>query len=157
MNITHDQSLIGYDSRELIKRGYGCMAIDVLRLEFLYTPDKAQKPEKMSPQQRNHIMKSVMDTIAAISTGNQITPSFSGAEKRRERTTPLVMDGITLTLLSRSISSIRQKCGRKSATRYSPCSTVSSLLSPICTSLFSTRPYWIIRKLPMMLPGLPRC
>ena len=33
MNITHDQSLIGYDSRELIKRGYGCMAIDVLRLE----------------------------------------------------------------------------------------------------------------------------
>lgn len=65
MNITHDQSLIGYDSRELIKRGYGCMAIDVLRLEFLYTPDKAQKPEKMSPQQRNHIMKSVMDTIAA--------------------------------------------------------------------------------------------
>ena len=65
MNITHDQSLIGYDSRELIKRGYGCMAIDVLRLEFLYTPDKAQKPEKRSPQQRNHIMKSVMDTIAA--------------------------------------------------------------------------------------------
>lgn len=64
MNITHDQSLIGYDSRELIKRGYGCMAIDVLRLEFLYTPDKAQGSERMSPQQRNHIMKSVMDTIA---------------------------------------------------------------------------------------------
>lgn len=64
MNITHDQSLIGYDNQELIKHGYGCMAVDVLRLEFLYTPDKAREPEQITPQNRTHIMKSVMDTIA---------------------------------------------------------------------------------------------
>ena len=64
MNITHDQSLVCYVSRELIKRGYGCIAIDVLRLEFLYTPDKVQGTEKMPPRRRNRIIKFVVDTIS---------------------------------------------------------------------------------------------
>lgn len=64
MNVKHDQSLIGCDSRELIEHGYGCIAVEVLRLAFLYPPAQDQGQKKVSPQQRNRIMKAVMDTIA---------------------------------------------------------------------------------------------
>ncbi len=64
MNIKHDQSLIGYDSRELIEHGYGCVVVDVLRLEFLYTHGLSHEHEEVSPQERNRIMKSVLDIIA---------------------------------------------------------------------------------------------
>lgn len=64
MNIKQDQSLIGYDSRELIEHGYGQIAVDVLRLEYLYSRSQRQAHSEVSQEQRNRIMKSVLDTIA---------------------------------------------------------------------------------------------
>lgn len=61
MNVQHDKSLIGYGSQELVEHGYGCIAADVLRLEFLYNLDREH--EQVSSRQRNRIMKSVMDAI----------------------------------------------------------------------------------------------
>lgn len=65
MNIKQDHSMIGDGSRELIEHGYGQIAVDVLRLEYLYSSVQQQGDSEVSQKQRNRIMKSVLDTIAA--------------------------------------------------------------------------------------------
>ena len=153
MNIKHDQSLIGYDSRELIEHGYGCVVVDVLRLEFLYTHGLAHEHEEVSPQERNSIMKSVLDIIAGRFPCYQYNVPRDMKYHSQDwalffwcRTstgeTDTAGDGrdysyFTLTLNQQYSPEMRQTvCD-------SPYSTVSSPLFPICTLPFSMRPYWI--------------
>ena len=67
MRIKHNRSLISAEMLKLVEQGYGSIAPSALCLEFLYLPDDPQDHETVlhpSLQERNKIMKAVMDTIA---------------------------------------------------------------------------------------------
>jgi len=66
MRIKHNRSLISAEMLELVEHGYGSIAPSALCLEFLYLPDDPQDHETVlhpSPQERNKIMKAVMDEL----------------------------------------------------------------------------------------------
>lgn len=67
MRIKHNRSLISAEKLELVEHGYGSITPSALSLEFLYLSDNPQDHETVlhpSPQERNKIMKAVMDGIA---------------------------------------------------------------------------------------------
>lgn len=67
MRIKHNRSLISAEKLELVEHGYGSITPSALSLEFLYLSDNPQDHETVlhpSPQERNKIMKAVMDAIA---------------------------------------------------------------------------------------------
>ena len=87
MEITHDRSYINRSALEFIARGYGAEDIHSLRFQFVYTEaEQARNAAQASTaqgrniiqaaQEKNRVMKPVMEAIAAEFACYQYNPDL---------------------------------------------------------------------------------